>query len=308
MGTGAGSAGAAPVPLIVYKGEKYMKKTTKKLILALAAGALAAGLVAGCGNSEKPASSAAASGQKVTVKTVVASNEPPLAWKDESGKVQGYEYDVLQEVNKRLKSYTLEIDAIPPETQDVLMESGEAKVAAEGYYINAKRQENFLIPKNPIGASSLVVYVKKGDETKYKSLKDIVDAHVKFAPLSPNGGAFRILTDWNEKNGKPLAEIPVQAGLSPAERVRAIKEGQYDAYITPNNLGIEKLAEKEGVELVPLEEPIKVNPTVVLVNKNEKKLADEIDAALGEIKKDGTLAKISEKWYGSDLTKILDKK
>lgn len=287
-----------------------MNNKAKKLTLAIVLGLAAAGLVAGCGGSGKSAASSAAasSGQKISVKTVVSSNEPPLEWKDENGKIQGYEYDVLQEVNKRLKSYKLDIDAVPPETEDVMMESGEAKVAAEGYYINEKRQQNFLIPKNPIGASSLVVYVKKGNEKNYKGLKDVVDAKLKIAPLTPNGGAFRILTDWNEKNGKPLAEIPVQAGFSPAEHVQALKDGQYDVYITPNNLGIEALAKKEGVELVALPEPIKVNPTVVLVNKNEKKLADEIDAALGEIKKDGTLAKISEKWYGSDLTKILDKK
>lgn len=276
-----------------------MKTWTKKLLIAAAAGLAAAGILTGCGGS--PAASSAASG-KVAVKAVVSSNEPPLAWKDENNKIQGYEYDVLQEVNKRLKSYTLQIDAVPPETEDVQMESGEAKVAAEGYYVNAQRQKNFLIPENPIGASNLVVYVKKGDETKYKNLSDIVKAGVKFAPVTPNGGAFRILTEWNEKNGKPLPEIPVQAGLSPAETVRAVKDGQYAAYIVPDNLGVEDLAKKEGVELVPLAEPVKVNKTVVLVNKNEQKLADEINQALGDIKKDGTLAKISTKWYGRDLT------
>lgn len=283
-----------------------MRKEWKRIGAALAAGVLAAGLLAGCGGEEKKAAAPAA-GEKIAVKTVVSSNEPPLEWADEKGEIHGYEYDVLLEVNKRLSSYTLAIEAVPPETEDVLMESGEAKVAAEGYYVNKQREENFLIPENPIGASSLVAYVKKGEEGKYKGLPDLIAAGLRIAPLTPNGGAFRIMTEWNEKNGNPIAEIPVQSGLSPAERVRAMKEGQYDVYITPNNLGIESLGKEEGIELVALPEPIKVNKTVLLVNKKEKKLAEEIDKALGEIRKDGTLAKISEKWYGSDLTKDLPK-
>ena len=272
----------------------------------MAAGVLAAGVLSGCGGNAATSQQAASANGKTPVKTVLSMTEPPLEWKDENGKIQGYEYDVLQEVNKRLKSYTLEFDAVPAATEDVMMESGEAKVAAEGYYINAQRQQNFLIPKNPIGASSLVVYMKKGEETKYKSLKDVVDAHLRIAPVRPNGGAFRILTDWNEKNGHPLPEIPVQDDLTTEEVIQAMKNGEYDVYITPNNLGVEKQSQKDGVELVALEVPVKVNPTVLLVNKNEQKLADEINDALGSLRQDGTLAKISEKWYGADLMKQLD--
>ena len=47
--------------------------------------------------------------------------------------------------------------------------------------------------------------------------------------------------------------------------------------------------------------PFKVNETVVIVNKNEQKLADEIEAALEKLSKDGTLKKIFEKWYHRDL-------
>ena len=281
-------------------------KQFKKIALVMAAGVLAAGVLSGCGGNAATSQQAASANGKTPVKTVLSMTEPPLEWKDENGKIQGYEYDVLQEVNKRLKSYTLEFDAVPAATEDVMMESGEAKVAAEGYYINAQRQQNFLIPKNPIGASSLVVYMKKGEETKYKSLQDVVNAHLRIAPVRPNGGAFRILTDWNEKNGHPLPEIPVQDDLTTEEVIQAMKNGEYDVFITPNNLGVEKQSQKDGVELVALEVPVKVNPTVLLVNKNEQKLADEINDALGSLRQDGTLAKISEKWYGADLMKQLD--
>lgn len=278
-------------------------QTNWKKFTALTLGVLTvAALLGGCGGDNKKE---AAAGGKTVVKTVISGTEAPLSWVDEKGEKHGYEYDVLLEVNKRLKDYQLDIQAVPPETQDVMMESGDAKVATGGYFKNAQREQNFLLPESPIGASSLMVYVLKGNENKYNSFEDVVKANLKLVPLTPNGGAYRIVDEWNKKHGNLLKEIPVQSGVSAAERVKSLKEGQYDALIIPNNLGVEELAAKQGVELAAIKEPIKVNATYVVVNKKEEKLAGEINEALKELRADGTLAKISTKWYKDDLLKLL---
>ena len=278
-------------------------QTNWKKFTALTLGVLTvAALLGGCGGDNKKE---AAAGGKTVVKTVISGTEAPLSWVDEKGEKHGYEYDVLLEVNKRLKDYQLDIQAVPPETQDVMMESGDAKVATGGYFKNAQREQNFLLPESPIGASSLMVYVLKGNENKYNSFEDVVKANLKLVPLTPNGGAYRIVDEWNKKHGNLLKEIPVQSGVSAAERVKGLKEGQYDALIIPNNLGVEELAAKQGVELAAIKEPIKVNATYVIVNKKEEKLAGEINEALKELRADGTLAKISTKWYKDDLLKLL---
>lgn len=278
-------------------------QTNWKKFTALTLGVLTvAALLGGCGGDNKKETAA---GGKTVVKTVISGTEAPLSWVDEKGEKHGYEYDVLLEVNKRLKDYQLDIQAVPPETQDVMMESGDAKVATGGYFKNAQREQNFLLPESPIGASSLMVYVLKGNENKYNSFEDVVKANLKLVPLTPNGGAYRIVDEWNKKHGNLLKEIPVQSGVSAAERVKGLKEGQYDALIIPNNLGVEELAAKQGVELATIKEPIKVNATYVVVNKKEEKLAGEINEALKELRADGTLAKISTKWYKDDLLKLL---
>lgn len=278
-------------------------QTNWKKFTALTLGVLTvAALLGGCGGDNKKEPAA---GGKTVVKTVISGTEAPLSWVDEKGEKHGYEYDVLLEVNKRLKDYQLDIQAVPPETQDVMMESGDAKVATGGYFKNAQREQNFLLPESPIGASSLMVYVLKGNENKYNSFEDVVKANLKLVPLTPNGGAYRIVDEWNKKHGNLLKEIPVQSGVSAAERVKSLKEGQYDALIIPNNLGVEELAAKQGIELAAIKEPIKVNATYVVVNKKEEKLAGEINEALKELRADGTLAKISTKWYKDDLLKLL---
>lgn len=285
-------------------------KTSLKFAAIAAAAALSIGLLAGCGGDQKAASSKAASAAadgKTSVKLVLSSTERPLSWADENGKLQGYEYDIWQEVNKNLKSYHLDIQAVPPETQDVMMESGDAKVASGGYYRTPRREKDYIVPKTPIGVSAVEVYMSKENAAKYKSLEDVVKGGGKLVPNTPNGGIYKVLTDWNAAHDNLLKEVPIQDGLTPAERLTSLKNGQYDALVYPNNLGVEDIAKAMNFEIVSLEKPIKVNETVVIVNKNEQKLADEIEAALEKLSKDGTLKKISEKWYHRDLFDQLKK-
>lgn len=282
-------------------------KTSLKLATIAAAAALSIGFLAGCGGDQKAASSKAAADGKTSVKLVLSSTERPLSWADENGKLQGYEYDIWQEVNKNLKSYHLDIQAVPPETQDVMMESGDAKVASGGYYRTPRREKDYIVPKTPIGVSSVEVYMSKENAAKYKSLEDVAKAGGKLVPNTPNGGIYKVLTDWNAAHDNLLKEVPIQDGLTPAERLTSLKNGQYDALVYPNNLGVEDIAKAMNFEIVSLDKPIKVNETVVIVNKKEQKLADEIEAALEKLSKDGTLKKISEKWYHRDLFEQLKK-
>lgn len=278
-----------------------MRKAVKMASVALAS-LLAAGIFAGCGSDQKVASSkVAAADGKTSVKLVLSSTERPLSWADENGKLQGYEYDIWQEVNKNLKDYHLDIQAVPPETQDVMMESGDAKVASGGYYRTPRREKDYIVPKTPIGVSSVMVYMSKDNAQKYHSLEDVIKGGGKLVPNTPNGGIYKVLTDWNAAHDNIMKEVPIQDGLTPAERITSLKNGQYDALVYPNNLGVEDIAKAMNFEIVALDKPIKVNETVVIVNKNEQKLADEIEAALEKLSKDGTLQKISEKWYHRNL-------
>lgn len=284
-----------------------MKKSLKVAALA-AATLLAAGIFAGCGGDQKAASSSVAADGKQKVKVVLSSTERPLSWTDENGKIQGYEYDIWQAIAANVKDYSLDIQAVPPETQDVMMESGDAKAASGGYYRTPRREQDYIVPKTPIGVSSVMVYMTKDNAAKYHSLEDVIKGGGKLVPNTPNGGIYKVLTDWNAQHGNLLKEIPIQDGLTPAERLQSLKNGQYDALVYPNNLDVEEIAQKLGFEVVALEQPIKVNETVIIINKKDQKFADEVEAALEKLSKDGTLKKISEKWYHKDLFEQLKNK
>ena len=86
--------------------------------------------------------------------------------------------------------------------------------------------------------------------------------------------------------------------MLPAAHVLAVSQYTVNA--------VEDIAKAMNLDLVALDKPIKVNETVLIVNKDEKELANEIEAALEKLSKDGTLKQISEKWYHRNLFDQLD--
>ena len=271
-----------------------MNKKTKIAAAALIS-FLAAGLIAGCGGDKKAASSAAsaAADGKKHVKVVLSSTERPLSWTDENGRTQGYEYDILEAVNKNLKGYHLDLQAVPPETQDVMMdpEMPRSQPAVTTVHRAVKRITSYRRHDRRIFCRSIH---EQGKCSEVPQLEDVIKGGGKLVPNTPNGGIYKVLTDWNKEHNNILKEVPIQDGLTPAERLSSLKSGQYDALVYPNNLGVEDIAKAMNLDLVALDKPIKVNETVLIVNKDEKELANEIEAALEKLSKDGTLKQISE--------------
>ena len=90
------------------------------------------------------------------------------------------------------------------------------------------------------------------------------------------------------------------------------EEGRYDGY-----LSIE-LAYKKNVTApdAPYKDyknkltyiRYKALPTYVLVNKNDKELARQINQALGELKKEGKIAELEKQYFGEEISPLLDQK
>ena len=240
------------------------------------------------------------------VKTVLVSNMMnPLSWVDAEGNLQGYEYDIVVEINKLLKNYTLEIQAVTEEVQDITMEAGEADMSAGGYYLTPERQEAYEVPEYPVGAAAMKLYVRAEDKDKITNLKDAVDQRWKIVPVAPGGGIYKALTKWNEDNGNVLDEIPTQDGLTTAEKLTMVAEGQCDVFINPNNNDNLGIAEEMNLDIVEIDEPVKVDQTVLIIKKGETDFCQEVKEALKQLTESGKISELSVKWYGYDLLENL---
>lgn len=45
-----------------------------------------------------------------------------------------------------------------------------------------------------------------------------------------------------------------------------------------------------------------------MINKNDKELAADVDKALGELRQEGKLAELENKYFGEEVSKLVDAK
>ena len=78
--------------------------------------------------------------------------------------------------------------------------------------------------------------------------------------------------------------------------------GRIDAVIADGQVGGYYL-KKRGGDLVLLDAKLTNEPVGIGFRKEDKELKEAVDKALDELKNDGTLSKLSLKWFGEDIYK-----
>ena len=237
---------------------------------------------------------------------LICSVAKPLSLIDSDGVIQGYEYDVLCAINEIMDDYTFEIVPCTDEVQNMRLETGDFDLSVGGYMWNEEREADYAVPETPIGATAFVLYVRPEDADKITCMQDVIDGGYTFGPVFPNGGIYKAMVEWNEANGSPLDEIPVQADISVAERIELVVSGQCDVYVETVNTDVEEVAAEMGVELVQVEEPLTAEKTVVLIKKEDTELCEAVNNALSTLMENGTLVELSNKWYGYDIFSLIE--
>ena len=80
--------------------------------------------------------------------------------------------------------------------------------------------------------------------------------------------------------------------------------GKYDAAIYPYT-SFQSIKDELGLDLTTTDS-IGLFPTVFLYHKGDStaKLRKDVDKVLDDFRNNGTLSKLSEKWYGEDVFKL----
>ncbi|MDR9779379.1 amino acid ABC transporter substrate-binding protein [Rhizobium redzepovicii] len=235
-----------------------------------------------------------------TIKIATAAESKPLSWGAIGVEPQGYEPDVLKAINAKLPQYKFEMEGAADIAQETGLATGKYDIATGGYYRAPAREKQFLIPESPIGASLIKIYSRK--DSGINEMKDLVGK--KIVPVTAGGGIYKFATAWQEKNPDFKIEITASsAGIPYPDRLKEVENGKYDALVLPSNLGEQTVIDQQKLN-VKASEPVAINNTFVLIHRSEenKALSADIDKALKELKADGTLAKLSQKWFGEDIT------
>ncbi len=265
----------------------------KKLAALGMAAALTAAFFTGCG-SQQAAKSDAGSGDKGKIVVGLDDNFPPMGFKDENNEIVGFDVDLAKEASKRL-GREVEFKAIDWSSKEAELKSGRVNVLWNGLDITEKRKENMLFSE-PYMDNRQIIFVKKGTA----DIKDEQSLAGKAIGTQSSSTAEEYLdnTDFYKKDVKEVKKY--------ADFVSAfmdLENGRIDAVIGDEIVGRYYMSKHpDSIEAVD----VAIGPVStfgIAFAKDNQSLRDEVQKVLDEMKADGTMAKISEKWFGKDITK-----
>lgn len=238
-------------------------------------------------------------GEVTTIVCALDANVAPYTYYDENGDMTGYDYETLILVDELLEDYTFEYQMVDYDAAAIGLEAGQYDLEAGSKYKTSARAEKFLIAdSNYYAAVTLAVPKDSGIE----SIEDM--AGKTLVPVPESDGLRQVYLDYMDAN--PDADITQETGsslISIADGLSYVASGRYDAMIDPPDMFYDVLNEDENLaeKITVIEDPFTVVGGHFLLNNKHEVLLEEINGALAQLKEDGTLGELSEKWFGEDI-------
>ncbi|MCI7540954.1 MAG: amino acid ABC transporter substrate-binding protein [Veillonellaceae bacterium] len=268
----------------------------KKLFALGATLVFAVAAFTGCGGQQQAASSSGSgSGSGAGGKIVVGldDNFPPMGFKDENNEIVGFDIDLAKEATKRL-GREVEFKAIDWSSKEAELKSGRVNVLWNGLDITDKRKENMLF-SDPYMDNRQIIFVKKG-ATGITDEQSLAGKTV---------GTQSASTAEEYIDGSDFFKNKVKEVKKYSDFVSAfmdLENGRVDAVIGDEIVGRYYMSKHpDTIDAVD----VAVGPVSqfgIAFAKDNQKLRDDVQKVLDEMVKDGTVAKISEKWFGKDIT------
>lgn len=266
-----------------------MSRRITALVLTAAAGlALTA---CASGSPTDPASTPAGDDYGlVTEGTLTVATEGtyrPFTFHDESGDLVGFDVEIAEAVADKLG-----LEIVFQETQwDAIftgLDAGRFDVIANQVSINPEREEKYLFSE-PYTVSPGVIVVPEDD-----------DSITSFADLEGKTTAQSLTSNWYELAQESGATVEAVEGW--AQAVALLQQGRVDATINDNLtfLDYEKSEGPTGLKIAAETDDPAYN--AFAFTKDKEALVEAVDEALAELREEGVLAEISEKYFGADVT------
>jgi len=261
----------------------------KKIIVGILTAAIAASLFAGCGKKEESLNSL--DSVKKAGKLVIGLEDsyPPMEFRNAKNELMGFDIELGDEVAKKLG---VKAEYVNTDFNGIILALNASKfdMILSGMSITDKRKEAIDFSE-PYVMGGQVIAIKKGNAaiTKAEDLKGKVVA-CQLGSIGDNvASAMKELKDVKKYDKITEAFQELSAGRVDA----VIMDAQVGGYYTTQKPG-----EYEVLNKVISEEPMGMG-----FKKSDKELKAAVDKAIDELKKDGTLSKLSVKWFGFDAYK-----
>ncbi len=218
---------------------------------------------------------------------------PPMGYRNENNELVGFDIDLANEVCKKM-GMKLKTQTISWAAKEQELDSGNIDCIWNGFGYTEDRNKAMTLSKPYVKDRSMFVVKEGSTYEKQDELKG-----KKIGVQSGSTQEKRL----NESNyGKELGEIIGYTDYLTA--LMDLETGNIDAvYMSQisGNYIIEKQdKEFKTFDAIGIGEESK--GMVIAFKKGNIELKDKVEKALDELKQEGKLKELSEKWFGKDLT------
>lgn len=284
-----------------------MKKLGKVVLTAALVGIVAAALT-GC--SKKGDSSASGSdGQKKVINVAYTNYYVPYDFVNDKGEADGFEVAVMKEVAKKLPQYDWKFT--PTSNDDLLIgvESGKYDIGTKGIWKTAAREKKYIFTKNYIGASVIGLVIRKDEADKVKDMDSFAQYSGKLVPIAPQDARYMVIDTYNKEHPDKPIQLQSSEAFQIADAYSWVMEGRYDGYLEVE-LSYKNNIVKDDAPYHQFNDSLtyiryKGIPTYPLINKKEQKLADQVDQAIQELRDEGKIAELEQKYFGESLSQYI---
>lgn len=207
-------------------------------------------------------------------------------------KLQGFEVDLWNEIGKR-NHYDVKFVTASFSGLFGMLETKRIDTISNQITITPERKAKYLF-SDPYVVDGVQVTVRKGND----SIHSIKDLDGKTVAVNLGSNFEQVLNDYNKEHGTHIKVKTFDTGV---EQVVAL--GRADAYLM-DRLSSAQLIKDSNLPLQLAGKPFSKieNAWPFVDNAKGKKLRNDVNQALAAMRKDGTLAKISQKWFDTDIT------
>lgn len=265
----------------------------KKISLAMVA-MLASVALFGCGKKDETPAAKAAVPPPVAAAIVVGldDNFPPMGFRDEKNELVGFDIDLAREAGKRL-GVEVKFKPIDWNAKEAELSGKRVDVLWNGLTITEPRKEKILFTTPYLENRQIIVVTEKS------AIKSKAELKGKVVGVQEGSSAI----DAVQKDAETAKSIKELKKFG--DNVTALMDlstGRLDALVVDEVVGRYYTAKKPG-EYRVLDENFGTEDYGVGTRKDDTELMAKLQKAMDDMKKDGSAATISTKWFGKDIVK-----
>ena len=214
---------------------------------------------------------------------------PPMGFRNDAGEICGFDIDVAEEVCRRM-GICLVTKSINWDTKEEELDNGIIDCIWNGMSVTPEREKTMALSE-PYMKNELI-FVVPGD-SEAKANHDLVG---KTVGIQAGSSVEDVIA--NNSYCQDMKVSPYEENLT---LLKELRQGHMDAALIDSIVAYYFIFSSDEKYYV-LPNSLSEEECAIGFRKNDLALRDRVQEIIHEMKADGSLGKISTKWFGADIT------